>query len=225
MKRFQPIFEKFETWINQGLYIPGDRLPAERKLAADMKVSRASIREAFLILEQKDLIEIRRGTKGGAYVKAPSPRCMTEGMDILLRMDKLTLDQVAEFREIIEVSVTFIAAQRADTKDIRLLKHHLEVAKSFVGRGSGWNDEFIKADKAIHICIAQISQNPLIVQALEATLNLGRYFNRFLQLNHILMEDNLHDLYDIVDAIENHQPSIASRITQVHIRRFNEAVV
>ena len=51
----------------------GDRLPAERKLAEELQVSRTSIREDLRILEQKDLVEIRLGKNGGAYVKLTKP--------------------------------------------------------------------------------------------------------------------------------------------------------
>jgi DNA-binding FadR family transcriptional regulator len=225
MNRFHDVVEKIQEWIAQGKYVPGERLPAERKLAIDMQVSRTSIREAYLILEHKDLVEIRWGVKGGAYVKTRSSRLLAEEIEFLLRIDKLTLDQVAEFREAIEKSVTSIAAQKADSKDIRLLKYLLEDVSSFIGKGSGWVDGFIEADKALHISIAQISENPLVSKALEATFGLDRYFNRFLNLSPALMEENLNDLRDMVEAIENHQPETAGRICHSHITRFNNAAV
>jgi len=39
------------------------------------------------------------------------------------------------------------------------------------------------------------------------------------------MEDNLQDLYKLVDAIENHQPEMTHQLYQSHISRFNETVV
>lgn len=224
MKRFQGIYGILEGWINQGLYQPGERLPAERKLAALLKVNRTAIREALLLLAEKGLVEIQRGKMGGAYVKEPSSVELTNAMDLLLRLDRLSFEEVAEFREMIEEGVTTIVARNAKPEDVRLLKHHLVIAKSYIGRGTGW-DDFIKADTSFHMCIAQISKNPLTVQALQATYNLQKYFNRFHNLDPRLMEDNLEDLCGIVEAIENHQPEVASRITHSHICRFNEAVI
>ncbi len=223
--RFHSVAEMLQDWITKGLVAPGDRLPAERKLAKELKVSRTSIREAFLVLEQKDLVEIRRGTKGGAYVKTPSTYQLFDEMNLLLQVKNLSLDQIVEFRQTIEKNVTVLASQKADLHDISRLKYQLGLAKSYVGRGSGWDSDFIEADKKIHLCIAQISKNPLFAQALEATLGLGRYFDRFHKLPPCLMEKNYIDLYNIVEAIENHKPDIAGSLAQTHITRFNIAAV
>lgn len=223
--RFRDIADKIQNLITQGRILPGERLPAERQLAADLRVSRASVREAFRVLEQKGLVEIRLGKKGGAYVQPPSHGQLSEGIDILLRFDRLSLDQVAEFREAIEGSISALAARKAGPDDIRRLKYRLESARIFMEKGSGWVDEFIEADKAVHLCVAQIAGNPLFSQALKATLGLRRYFCRFLRLPPSLMDANFQDLSDIILAMENHQPDIASCITRAHIGRFNDALI
>ena len=222
---FRDIADRIQNLITRGNISPGDRLPSERQLAADLQVSRASVREAFRVLEQKDMVEIRRGKKGGAYVKSPSHKQLSEGMDILLQFDRLSLDQIAEYREAIEGGITAMASRKARPDDIRRLKYLLEVAHSFLGKGSSWVDEFIDADKAVHLCVAQIAGNPLFTQSLEATLGLRRYFCRFLRLHPSLMEANFQDLSDIVAAMENHQTEMAVCITRSHIARFNDEVV
>ncbi|MCB2149150.1 MAG: winged helix-turn-helix domain-containing protein [Deltaproteobacteria bacterium] len=70
--KFQEIADRIENRITEGSLLPGERLPSERKLVAELQVSRSSVREAFRILVQKDLVEIRRGARGGAFVKPPS---------------------------------------------------------------------------------------------------------------------------------------------------------
>jgi DNA-binding FadR family transcriptional regulator len=222
--QFRNVAERLQHLITQRDVSPGDRLPAERQLAADLQVSRSSVREALRVLEQKDLVEIRRGTKGGAYVKAPSHRQLSEGMDILLRFNQLSLDQIAEFREQIEGGVTALAAGKANADDLRMLKHRLEAAQSFLGKGCGGVDGFIEADKAIHLCVAQIAGNPLFTQALKALLGLRQYFCRFLKLDPSFMEADYADLSGIVQAMENRQPETAVSITQAHISRFNKLV-
>jgi GntR family transcriptional regulator, transcriptional repressor for pyruvate dehydrogenase complex len=72
VSRFRAIAARVQQLIDSKCILPGDRLPAERKLADELQVSRTSVREALRILEQKDLVEIRLGKNGGAYVKPPS---------------------------------------------------------------------------------------------------------------------------------------------------------
>lgn len=222
--RFRNIADRITRMIDQGRILPDDRLPAERQLAALLEVSRASVREALRMLEQKGLIEIRLGKNGGAYVKPPSHGQLSDDMDMLLRFDRLSLDQIAEFREAIECGITALAARKAGPEDIRRLKYRLATARSIMESGQGWVDEFIDADKAVHLDIADIAGNPLFSQALAAALGLRRYFCRFLKLHPSMMESNLDDLIAIVRAMENHQPEIARCRTMAHIGRFNEAI-
>lgn len=222
--RFKVIAERIQQSIIRGDFSCGDRLPAERKMAADLRVSRPSVREALRVLEQKGLVEIRRGRNGGAFVKAPSTEGLPEGMEILLRFGQLSLGQIAEFRGAIEGGIAALAANVAGPEDIRMLNHRLAVARSFVGSGSGGVDAFIEADKALHLCTAQIAGNPLFTHALEAVLGQKQYFCRFLKLNPSFMEENFKDLSGIVQAMEKHQPATASGIIREHISRYNDAI-
>lgn len=222
-KRFQCVVEEIQNWIAQGKYKQGERLPAERKLAAYFEVSRNSVREAFLLLEQKNIIDIRRGVKGGAYVIAPILSKVEDELSQSLNSNGMTLETIAQFREAIETSIASIAAQKADAGDIRHLHFLVEEIRPYLGRGSGWVDEFIEADKAVHLSIAHISDNSLLQQALRTTLSQECYFTRFLKLQPSLMEENYKDLGAIVRAIENHQPDEAGFLSHTHIVRFNKA--
>ena len=220
--RFQKVADKIETLITDGGILPGERLPAERKLAIRLQVSRSSVREALRILVQKGLIEIRRGVTGGAFVKTPSFKRHSESLESLLQFNRLSLDQIAEFRNQIESGVTILAAAKANSDDLRMLNSRLERVRSLLARGRAGIDRFIEADKAVHLCIANIAGNPLFTQALKATMGLKRYFLRFHDLAPSLMEKNFQDLSAIVRAMENRQTQAAARITREHISRFNE---
>jgi GntR family transcriptional repressor for pyruvate dehydrogenase complex len=47
--------------IVTGRYVPGEKLPTQRRLAADLGASMASVREAVTRLEQLRLVEVRHG--------------------------------------------------------------------------------------------------------------------------------------------------------------------
>lgn len=220
-RRFEKIATHIETMMTTGSLSPGDRLPPERRLAAELKVSRSSIREALRILDQKGLVEIRRGRTGGVYIRRPSPRPLTSGMELLLRFDRLTLDQITEFRVAIEGYVTAQAARVAQPEDIRQLHQRLETARSWMARSGDGLEAYIEADKAVHLFVAQMAGNPLFSQALSAAMGLKSYFCRFLRLRPALVEANYLDLVDIVRAVAEGRPEAASGATQAHIIRFN----
>ena len=52
---------------------PGDKLPAERELAVQFGVSRSALREALRSLEIAGIVELRKGVKGGAFIRPGDP--------------------------------------------------------------------------------------------------------------------------------------------------------
>jgi len=57
----EKIAENIELLITNGMYAPGDRLPSEMDFSTELNVSRATLREAFKILESKKIIVVKRG--------------------------------------------------------------------------------------------------------------------------------------------------------------------
>ncbi|MEA2141144.1 MAG: hypothetical protein QOC91_1243 [Solirubrobacteraceae bacterium] len=55
------VFDRLRHAILSGEYRPGDRLPTQRALAADLQVNMATVREALKRLQQLRLVEIRHG--------------------------------------------------------------------------------------------------------------------------------------------------------------------
>ena len=63
------IAERFVTAIALGEFVPGQRLPTERELAAMLEVSRTRVREALQRLQASGYVTVRRGRAGGTFVK------------------------------------------------------------------------------------------------------------------------------------------------------------
>ncbi len=62
----------------------GDQLPPEQELTVLLGVSRATLREAFRILESDGLASVRRGMYGGVVVRVPSPAGPARQLAVLL---------------------------------------------------------------------------------------------------------------------------------------------
>lgn len=71
----QPVHARIEAWlaaaIARGTLTDGDRLPPEQDLAAAFGVSRMTLRQALAALEERDMVERRRGRLGGTFVRRP----------------------------------------------------------------------------------------------------------------------------------------------------------
>jgi len=220
---FQDIVEQIQEAILEGRLKVDDMLPAERELKEMFKTSRGTLREALRVLEQKGLIEIKLGVGGGAMIKSTNSQQIGESLDILIRSQKVSLNHLCEFREGVEGDVVALAAQRATAADILHLKELLTEAKKHAEKGATHRDDFIEADKKLHLAMAQISRNPIYISILQMVHNnIQRYYDSFLHMDKRELMENYRDLCDIVEAVEKGDEAKSKSVAQSHIRRFGD---
>ncbi len=65
---YEDVVKEIKVAILSGRYGSGAPLPSETQLAEQFGVSRPVVREALRYLQSSGFVEIRRGTKGGAYI-------------------------------------------------------------------------------------------------------------------------------------------------------------
>ena len=68
-KSYEHVVEQIQSAIFSGELCEGERLPSEMKLKDMFDTSRGTVREALRVLEQKGLVSVRTGVKGGARVR------------------------------------------------------------------------------------------------------------------------------------------------------------
>lgn len=122
--------------VARGEFKPGDRLPPERELTERFGASRVTVRDALRILEASGLIEIRVGARGGAFVTAPAPGWVGEGIANMLMMASVTAEQVTEARMIFEVGLVPLVCDRVTDDDIGALEEICDRAESALRQGS-----------------------------------------------------------------------------------------
>src|ERR1700685_1591139 len=111
--------------IVSGTLRAGDRLPREADLAADLGLSRSSLREAVKALELVNILDVRRGD--GTYVTSLEPRLLLEALSFITDFHRD--DTVLEFlqvRRILEPAATAMAAERITAAQIEELRSLLD---------------------------------------------------------------------------------------------------
>jgi DNA-binding FadR family transcriptional regulator len=221
-KVFQDVVDQIQEAIFDGRLVTGQTLPAERELKEMFNISRGTLREALRVLEQKGLIEIKLGVGGGSIVKSVDTSQVSESLGLLIRSQKVSLNHLAQFREDVEGIIAAQAARQHDKQDITKLKQLLSQAQTCVQGGRSQRDEFIEIDKQIHMTIAEITENPIYISVLHSIHdNIHRYYDRFLSMKEIELQQNYQDLCDMIEAIENSQVDRARNLAQHHVKRFN----
>ena len=96
----------------------GDKLPTERELAENLKVSRTSVREAIRALEVIGLIESRQGA--GNYIKNDFEKSLFEPLSVMFMLQESSPKDIFNLREILEMECCKLAVK--NVKDYELDK-------------------------------------------------------------------------------------------------------
>ncbi len=219
---FQDLVNQIEGAILDGRLKVGDKLPPQRELGEMFQTSRASLREALRVLEQKGLIDIKLGVSGGAVIKAVDTEPVTESLALLIQHQKVSLEELAEFREGVEGNVAALAAGRATQDEIVKLRALLETAREYVREGMTAWEKFCEVDNAIHVAIAAASGNSVYAFVLRMVHdNIQQYYEAHPLKDERILKENYDDLCEIVQALEKKQATAVKSLVQGHVRRFN----
>ncbi len=154
------IAERLATAVALGQYWPGERLPAERRLAELLCVSRSTVRDALHLLADQGIVEIRRGRSGGTFVRAAETPVAGAVIRRALLPGWARLSTLLDFRCAVEEQIARLAALRRTEAESRQI---LRLADEYLASG-GSRESSSAADQALHSAIAKASHNPLWVE-------------------------------------------------------------
>jgi DNA-binding FadR family transcriptional regulator len=93
-KTAEVVARTLRTQIVNGEIAEGEALPSEAALMEHFAISRPSLREAFRILESERLIEVRRGSRGGARAVKPDIAVAARYLGVIMQFDRVPLKDV-----------------------------------------------------------------------------------------------------------------------------------
>jgi GntR family transcriptional repressor for pyruvate dehydrogenase complex len=153
---FEETVERLGTAIRLGLLAPGSRLPSERDLAEQLRISRSTLRQALTTLVQSGHLISARGRRGGTFVAERPP---------LAEQDRKPLGEdawaVLDYRVAVETGATILAAERAKGEHLErlgeLVRQMAEVTPF---------EAYRRADSRFHIGVAEAARSPRLVRAM-----------------------------------------------------------
>ncbi|MES9942808.1 MAG: FCD domain-containing protein [Candidatus Thiodiazotropha sp. 6PLUC2] len=163
------IAETLETMIAERDLKAGERLPAERDLAAQLEVSRPSLREAIQKLNSKGLLSTRRG--GGTYVCEGLEPSFVDPLLALLRDLPESRYDVLEIRHALEGTAAYYAALRGTQEDKENIKARFREMIEQHGRYTDPMDE-ARADAEFHLAIVEASHNLVLLHVMRGLFTL-----------------------------------------------------
>ncbi|MFD4975345.1 FadR/GntR family transcriptional regulator [Streptomyces sp. NPDC058424] len=153
--------EKIKGMIVSGALRPGDRLPKESELAAELGLSRNSLREAVRALSLIRILDVRQGD--GTYVTSLGPQLLLEALGFVVDFHRD--DTVLEFlavRRILEPAATAMAASRIGEEQLDALDARLDA----LGDDPSV-EELVACDLEFHRGIARDCGNSVLCSLLD----------------------------------------------------------
>ena len=212
---YRQIAAQLSGLIASGEFAVGQRLPAERDLAAQLGVSRPSLREALIALELEGLVEVRVGA--GIWVTAASGRDPGtpsqqegEGPFELLRA-----------RSLIEGEIAAVAAREATAADLASIRSALAEMERLEKK----HQDFSSFDREFHIRIAASTRNGVLQSVVEDLWDRGRGAMWRLMEQHFqtpaLQAATVNDHRAIFQALAAHDPREARNAMRAHLKRVD----
>jgi len=144
--------------IGAGVLEPGERLPSELELAAQLGVAPMTLRQALQILREAGFVETRRGRTGGSFVRDDPPGALVAGSELPTRSE---LRELTDWRRAISGEAAALAAGRAEPAERAAIAEAAATAERAVGTFSA----FRLADARFHIAIAEASRSRRLIAA------------------------------------------------------------
>jgi GntR family transcriptional repressor for pyruvate dehydrogenase complex len=158
-KRADAIASDLERRILEGTLAPGMRLPAEREMAAELGVSRPSLREALQKLASRGLLRSRQG--GGHFVTDRLEAHFADPWRAMLASHPDLREDVLEFRRVLEGQMAEWAAVRRTGADIERLEARFTALEVSFAREGETAAARGAVDMAFHQAIAEAAHNTL----------------------------------------------------------------
>ncbi|GGS19368.1 GntR family transcriptional regulator [Streptomyces humidus] len=220
----QRVVDELGRRIVGGVWEPGDPLPVEDALAAEIGVSRGGLREAVKALVAKGMLHVRPRT--GTRVLPPEHWNHLD-RDVLrwkqARDATALLRDTSELRRIVEPEAARLAARRAGPEDVRALSDALaamEAAAATPGRNG-----YVEADIAFHRALLDAGGNRLLG-------SLGRAVEIALEHSFLIstqtpgaVEASLPGHRAVVQAVEARDPVAAAAAVLAIVEAAEQEII
>jgi GntR family transcriptional repressor for pyruvate dehydrogenase complex len=204
----------FKRMIRERQLRPGQRLPNERHLAAQLGVSRPSLREAICALAAMNILHVRPGD--GTYVSSLDAQLLAEPLQLVLAVEESAIFSLFEVRRIVEPATAALAAERATDDELRFIRAEME-------RGIACQadpEALITHDTELHRLVYNAAHNPLLLTTSASLANLVRH----ARLRTVRLPENAQltvaEHQAFVDAICMRRPKAASAAMTAHLERI-----
>lgn len=218
----EDVAQQLKRSILSGNFEATGRLPTERELSEQFRVSRTTTREALRILETAGFITTRQGTSGGAFIMSLTFEAMSNVFIDLFLAQKVSISEISHLRLLIEPEVARLAAGKATPEYISRLKAVLERENAAIDSGKASIITGMDAHPEFHFILAEMCGNRALEGLVRSTIDLTR---RVVEAVNVSYLHPLGDHGPILDAILAGDSEKAAEIMRKHVIANGEVLL
>lgn len=160
-RTFEAAIEHLTEAIERAGLRTGDKLPNEGELAAQLGISKPTLRQALRVLELSGLVHVRRGKTGGIFVATDLVPAVALFSAVKLEEDA-TID-VLRARRVLERAVVHEAMRRATVADYAAIERTIDLLERHLGE----RPSVMRADAMFHRALVRSCRNETIQAAMQ----------------------------------------------------------
>lgn len=164
------VFEQLISFVVNGHWKAGDRIPPERDLCVELGIARTSLREALKAMELVGMLDSRVGD--GTFICPRSEFLARPMLWAFTGTDHQELRDLAEARSLLEQDIAVLAAMRASDAEIKAIGDTVETTRTNLAEGQS----ILESDLAFHAAIAAAAHNDVLSNAVQLLRNLQRHW-------------------------------------------------
>ncbi|MGH3325822.1 MAG: FadR/GntR family transcriptional regulator, partial [Streptomyces sp.] len=203
------VLERLRAYADEHELVAGDRLPPERELAQRLGVSRASVKQAVVVLEVQGLVETRHG--GGTYLVRDT--LDAEPVDRLVERRR-RLPDVLEAREALETKLAELAAERRTESDLAEMRTALRGMESDIAAGG----HGVEGDRHFHAAVTAAGHSTLLAEFMGSIAEAVAESRNESLRQPGRPTRSLDQHVRILEAIEAGSPKAAATAMRRHVR-------
>lgn len=216
------VVEKMEKAIIDGDILPGEKLPPTKEIQKMLGVGRNTLREALVILSQKGLIEVRRGSHGGTFVKELGPNQLTENLSLLMSQHKVPWRELLAFRMDLDLIVTRRVMDVITEDEVKKLQSIIAEGDSLLKDYRKEYKQLLEIDQKIHMTLVGIVRNTIHEWIMKTLIDhMHNYFDRYITQQDEFLKLSYLTLKKLVEAIASGNVEHAVEATKDHYYKTN----
>jgi GntR family transcriptional repressor for pyruvate dehydrogenase complex len=207
-----------KAMIVRGDLRAGQRLPAERELAAQLGVSRPSLREAIRALITLNILESRHGE--GTFVSSLEPDLLAEPIDFVMQVDDGGIAAVFEARHVLEAGIAALAAERATDLELAELEDYVNGGRAKLDDP----ESFIVHDIEFHDRLRRAARSPVLSSMLGSISTLAVEMRRRTAQSQAVRARAHADHARMVKTLKARDPEAARLAMIAHLEHVRHAL-